>query len=94
MILGSHETAPARHVFWVQDLNVLVSVGMDKKILFWDIQRNLNNKPAFDLTCTEVPLVAAHGFGEFAYSDRKNTTMITKWDFIKAPSSSMQRSIF
>ena len=40
MIVGAHDTAPARHVFWVQELNVLVSVGMDKKILFWDLARS------------------------------------------------------
>jgi len=83
MIIGYHEMAPARHVFWVYELNLLVSVGMDKKILFWDVYRNANMKSVFEIPCTEIPLIASQGLGNLLYSDRKNRLYITKWDILK-----------
>ena len=64
---------------------MLVSVGMDKRICFWDISKpSYNMKPVFEIPCGDIPLVAAQGFGDFCYSDRKNCLWITKWDLIKS----------
>lgn len=36
-IIGIHDDCPARQVFWNDDLNVLISLGLDKKIKFWSL---------------------------------------------------------
>lgn len=36
-ILGKHDDCPARQIFWNENMGVLISLGLDKKIQFWSL---------------------------------------------------------
>lgn len=40
-VIGSHD-APIVKVFWIQRFNILISLGFDNKLKFWDLQNQGN----------------------------------------------------
>lgn len=41
-VVGSHD-APIVLVTWIKEFNLLISLGYDNKLKFWDLQNQNNN---------------------------------------------------
>ncbi|CAD8211550.1 unnamed protein product [Paramecium pentaurelia] len=98
-IIGMHDDCPARQVFWNEDLKLIISLGLDKKLRFWNLQANGLGKPqpAFQLDLQHIPTVGEQSGNEkfFAYADIDNKFRWLNWSVLRGnQNSGASRSFF
>ncbi|CAD8144770.1 unnamed protein product [Paramecium pentaurelia] len=100
IVLGYHDDCPARQVFWNDELQVLVSLGFDKKLRLWSLKQNtmgMKPSPVYELNLTSIPTVGEQDQNErmFAYADVDSKIKWFSWDKIRGNlNSAVSRNIF